>query len=80
VLADRVSTGFNAWTAPDVVIVQVERAVPRPLVTGLAERGHEVHVAEPSYVFGQAHVMDVTEDVLAGSTDARAIIGAADGY
>ncbi len=80
VLTDRASTGFNTWTAPDDVIVQLERTAPRLWVTGLTERGHEVHVAESGYLFGQAQLIDVTGNELAGAADPRAVLGTADGY
>lgn len=80
VLASQNWTGFNTWAEPNEVTVQVERAAPMSWVTGLTQRGHEVRVAGPGYAFGHAHLIEVTDDGLAGAADDRALIGTAEGY
>jgi gamma-glutamyltranspeptidase/glutathione hydrolase len=82
VLRARDSNGFNTWTEPDDVVVQVEAAAEASWADGLREHGHDVDVVAPGHGFGHAHVVDVADDgsVLRGAADPRALVGAAAGY
>jgi gamma-glutamyltranspeptidase/glutathione hydrolase len=80
VLTQPDATSFNTWSAPDDVVVRVERAAPEAWVSGLARRGHRVHLSGPGHAFGHAHLIDVAADALTGAADARTGIGAATGY
>jgi gamma-glutamyltranspeptidase/glutathione hydrolase len=79
VLTDPDATLFNTWCAPDEVIVQVERAAPKAWVTGLARRGHRVHLTDSEHAFGHAHVIELAGDALIGAADARTGCGAVAG-
>jgi gamma-glutamyltranspeptidase/glutathione hydrolase len=74
-------TGFDTWTDPDSVIVEVEAAAPPAWVEGLASRGHAVQAANgvPG-TFGHAQLVQVEATGLAGVADPRAVVGAASGY
>ena len=51
------------------------------LAVHLRERGHEVTEIDGIFgSFGHAHLIEVTDDGLAGAADPRALIGAAVGY
>jgi gamma-glutamyltranspeptidase/glutathione hydrolase len=73
-LAARTGNGFNTWTAPDDLVLQLEPAAPQAWAEGLRARGHEVRV--PGDVFGHAQLIDAgTSGVLTGAADPRTLTG-----
>jgi len=72
--------GFDTWTAGRPVVL-VEDHAPAAWMSGLEDRGHVVRSA-PAFDHGFGHAQVILSDprgVLAGSTDARARIGACAG-
>jgi gamma-glutamyltranspeptidase/glutathione hydrolase len=88
VLANPGGRGFDTWEAGAALTVLVESGAPPEWSAGLAERGHRVEVTEPwasTVAYGHAHAIAVEPDeeggsLLAGGSDARAIVGGAVGY
>jgi gamma-glutamyltranspeptidase/glutathione hydrolase len=75
------ASGFDTWAEPDGATVAIENTAPAGWGTTLRARGHEVTEIDGVFgSFGHAHVIEVTEDGLAGAADPRALIGAAAGY
>lgn len=78
-LAARVSNGFNAWTAPEDLVIQFEPEAPASWVDGLRSFGHETRV--PGGLFGHAQLIEVgTDGVLSGAADPRALTGSVAAY
>jgi gamma-glutamyltranspeptidase / glutathione hydrolase len=74
-------SGFDTWADPDGTAVGVETIAPPGWGEALRERGHAVSEIDGIFgSFGHAHVIEVTDDGLAGAADPRALIGAATGY
>jgi gamma-glutamyltranspeptidase/glutathione hydrolase len=75
------ASGFDTWAEPDGATVAIENTAPAGWGTTLRACGHEVTEIDGVFgSFGHAHVIEVTEDGLAGAADPRALIGAAAGY
>ena len=75
------ASGFDTWTDPDGATVAIETTAPAEWGPALRERGHEVTEIDGVFgSFGHAHLIEVTDDGLAGAADPRALIGAAAGY
>ena len=75
------ASGFDTWADPDGAGVAIETTAPQEWGEALRERGHDVTEIDGIFgSFGHAHVIEVTEDGLAGAADPRALIGAATGY
>ena len=76
------STGFDTWTVPSGLRVQVEHGAPSEWTRGLEQRGHRVVAAGPeaSHGFGHAHLIAATDAGWAGASDPRALVGGAVGY
>jgi len=73
-LAARASNGFNTWTAPADLVLQLEPEAPLAWADGLRELGHDVRV--PGGVFGHAQLIDASpEGVLTGAADPRSLTG-----
>lgn len=74
-------SGFDTWADPDGATVAIETTAPESWGHALRERGHEVSEIDGVFgSFGHAHVIEVSEDGLAGAADPRALISAAAGY
>jgi gamma-glutamyltranspeptidase/glutathione hydrolase len=74
-------SGFDTWADPDGATVGIETTAPAEWGDALRERGHDVTEIDGIFgTFGHAHVIEVTDDGLAGAADPRALIGAASGY
>jgi gamma-glutamyltranspeptidase/glutathione hydrolase len=72
--------GFHTWRAHGDVRVRVEGHAPPAWGPGLEDRGHKVQRAEPFALgFGQAQLIQVAGDHLAGASDPRARDGGAVG-
>ena len=72
---------FTLWEPPQALAVAVEGHAPAAWVDGLAARGHDVVPAPPwDAGAGLAHLIERTDDGLAGADDPRAGIGAALGW
>jgi gamma-glutamyltranspeptidase/glutathione hydrolase len=82
-LSGSARSGFDTWTDPDGVRVELEASGPPLWPEGLTERGHEVNVVSGvSGSFGHAHMIEVVPDpedssarVLGGACDPRTLIG-----
>jgi gamma-glutamyltranspeptidase/glutathione hydrolase len=75
------ASGFDTWADPDGASVAIETTAPAAWGSALRERGHEVTEIDGIFgSFGHAHLIEVTDDGLAGAADPRALIGAAAGY
>ena len=74
--------GFDTWAAGGPGHVAVEAHAPAGWDAGLVARGHEVRRSptEIDHGFGHAQVIEVSDGVLAGIADPRALDGAAAGY
>lgn len=73
-LAARTSNGFNTWTAPADLVLQLEPEAPGAWHDGLRGLGHDV--ATPGGVFGHAQLIDAgTDGVLTGAADPRSLTG-----
>jgi gamma-glutamyltranspeptidase/glutathione hydrolase len=73
-LAARTSNGFNCWTAPGDLVLQLEPEAPQDWTDRLRALGHEVRV--PGGVFGHAQLIDAgTDGVLTGAADPRTLTG-----
>jgi gamma-glutamyltranspeptidase / glutathione hydrolase len=87
-LSGSASSGFDTWTDPDGVRVQLEASGPSSWPEGLRERGHQVNVVSGlTGSFGHAHMIEVGLDpgdgstrVLGGACDPRTLIGSVAGY
>jgi gamma-glutamyltranspeptidase/glutathione hydrolase len=80
VLSAPSSTGFDTWDDADAARVILEHGTPDSWPDALRARGHPVAVApDLAAGFGHAHLIDVTDGVLGGAADPRALIGAAAG-
>ena len=78
-LAARAANGFNTWTAPDDLVLQLEPDAPQAWTEQLRALGHDVRV--PGGVFGHAQLIDVGADgVLTGAADPRAVTGGVAAY
>jgi gamma-glutamyltranspeptidase/glutathione hydrolase len=78
-LAARTSNGFNAWTAPEDLVVQLEPDAPASWSEGLRARGHQTRV--PGGGFGHAQLIEIrTGGALAGASDPRALSGGVAAY
>ncbi|NUT45554.1 MAG: gamma-glutamyltranspeptidase [Thermoactinospora sp.] len=70
------TTGFDTWTDPDAIVLQLEEGAP--WAGGLEPLGHPVAAVPYGSSFGHAHLIDVQDNgVLAGAADPRSLIGAA---
>jgi gamma-glutamyltranspeptidase/glutathione hydrolase len=82
-LSGSARSGFDTWTDPDGVRVELEASGPPLWPEGLTERGHEVKVVSGvSGSFGHAHLIEVGPDpedgsarVLGGACDPRTLVG-----
>jgi gamma-glutamyltranspeptidase/glutathione hydrolase len=76
------STGFDTWTVPSGLRVQVEHDAPPGWTRGLEQRGHRVVGTGPEarHGFGHAHLIAATASGWAGASDPRALVGGALGY
>jgi gamma-glutamyltranspeptidase/glutathione hydrolase len=82
-LSGSARSGFDTWTDPDGVRVELEASGPPLWPEGLTERGHEVNVVSGiSGSFGHAHMIEVRPDpedgsarVLGGACDPRTLVG-----
>jgi gamma-glutamyltranspeptidase/glutathione hydrolase len=75
------ASGFDTWADPDGASVAIETIAPPAWGAALRERGHPVDEIDGVFgSFGHAHVIEVTDDGLAGAADPRALISAAAGY
>ena len=75
------ASGFDTWADPDGASVAIETTAPEAWGEALRERGHEVDEIDGIFgSFGHAHLIEVTDDGLAGAADPRALISAATGY
>ena len=73
-LAARTSNGFNCWTAPDDLVLQLEPEASQDWTDRLRALGHDVRV--PGGVFGHAQLIDAgTDGVLTGAADPRTLTG-----
>ena len=80
VLNNAQGRGFDTWTDPDALIVNVERDAAPAWADGLRRRGHNVEVVPPGHSFGHAHLIDVgVGGMRSGAADPRAEVGAAAG-
>ncbi len=72
--------GYDVWDEGGRVKVAVEDSAPAAWFTGLAERGHDV-LRRPAWGgdFGHAHLISMTDGVLAGAADPRSLGGVAAG-
>lgn len=73
--------GFDSWAGNGPGHIEVE-AHAAGWDAGLTERGHDVHRSPDAvdHTFGHAQAIEVTDGVLAGIADPRALDGAASGY
>src|SRR5690606_19961861 len=78
VLKARGGSGFDTWRTTDQ-LVRIEAHAPEGWAQDLAERGHDVEVADFDPAgFGHAHVIERRRDgTWAGADDPRAMTGAA---
>jgi gamma-glutamyltranspeptidase/glutathione hydrolase len=76
------TTGFDTWTVPSGLRVQVEDHAPPAWTRGLELRGHRVVPTGPEagHGYGHAHLVAVTDAGWAGGSDPRALVGGAVGY
>jgi gamma-glutamyltranspeptidase/glutathione hydrolase len=73
-LAAPATNGFNAWTEPADLVVQLEPGAPASWHTDLAALGYDVRV--PGGVFGHAQLIGVDGGgVRGGAADPRAVTG-----
>lgn len=74
--------GFDLWAGAGPGHLALEAHAPPGWDAGLTARGHEVRrrQVEIDPGFGHAHVIEVSDGVLAGIADPRALDGAAAGY
>ena len=73
--------GFDTWSRPDELCVEVEADCPVGWVEGLEARGHQVRVVSPgNHGMGHAHLIEQVGGVLAGASDRRAVHGAVADY
>lgn len=73
-LAAAASNGFNTWTAPADLVLQLEPGAPPAWAPGLRALGHDVRV--PGGVFGHAQLIDTGDGgVMTGAADPRALTG-----
>ncbi|MFZ0666841.1 MAG: gamma-glutamyltransferase [Acidimicrobiales bacterium] len=87
-LSGSAHSGFDTWTDPDGVRVELEADGPVAWPDGLVERGHRVNVVHGvSGSFGHSHLIEVGPDpvdpstrVLGGAADPRALVGAVAAY
>lgn len=77
-------TGFDTWADPANLELRVEGHAAWSTEAGLAElrqRGHRVGADIPhDSAYGHAHLIEVSDGVLAGAADPRALTGSAAGY
>jgi gamma-glutamyltranspeptidase/glutathione hydrolase len=82
-LSGSARSGFDTWTDPDGVRVELEASGPPLWPEGLTDRGHEVNVVSGvSGSFGHAHMIEMGPDpedgsarVLGGACDPRTLVG-----
>jgi gamma-glutamyltranspeptidase/glutathione hydrolase len=75
------ASGFDTWADPDGASVAIETTAPAAWGEALRDRGHDVTEIDGIFgSFGHAHLIEVTDDGLAGAADPRALISAAAGY
>jgi gamma-glutamyltranspeptidase / glutathione hydrolase len=86
-LSGSAHSGFDTWTDPDGVRVEVEADGSASWPEGLRARGHEVNVVSGvSGSFGHAQMIEVGADpasgqrVLGGACDPRALVGSVAAY
>jgi gamma-glutamyltranspeptidase / glutathione hydrolase len=74
--------GFDLWAGDGPGHVEVEAHAAQEWDAGLVARGHDVRRSALAidHAFGHAQVIEVADDVLAGSADHRSLGGAASGY
>jgi gamma-glutamyltranspeptidase/glutathione hydrolase len=73
--------GFDTWSRPDELCVEVEADCPAGWVSGLEERGHQVRRVRPAnHDMGHAHLIEQAQGGLGGASDRRAVHGAVASY
>jgi gamma-glutamyltranspeptidase / glutathione hydrolase len=79
-LTHATNRGFDTWKDPGGLVVSVEPGAPAAWVDGLRRLGHTVREGGVPH-YGHAHAIVRTgEDLLAGASDHRSLIGAAVGW
>jgi len=72
--------GFDIWAGDGPDVITLEADAPEVWADGLRARGHHVERSPRGANFGHAHAIVLSDGMLAGGSDPRALTGAAVGW